>query len=301
MFCEWFEKESRIQCDTGEYPVWEEYTQYLEAAYGDYEQGLFDDIGVGLTIEEKVDLREHQQHCREALGFLQELSEEFGLRYYLLAGSVLGPVREGGMIPWDDDIDVGIRIEDLEAFEEKVAEYLPKRLPEAFVLMQSGAENPFPRMFSKICYNGRCCIDLWPLIPTYVEGWKAKYTWYFGKMITKVHYDKIGHEVKKFKKIVRVVSPWMTDRFVMWLARRNERRDVGKNTPVYINLYSIYKRRKETIKREWLDHPEMMEYDGLVVPVVGCPKQYMVHLYGDYMKRPAPWKRASRHFERFFK
>jgi phosphorylcholine metabolism protein LicD len=35
------------------------------------------------------------------------------IKYFIIAGSLLGAVRHGEMIPWDDDIDVGIFEEDL--------------------------------------------------------------------------------------------------------------------------------------------------------------------------------------------
>ena len=92
---------------------------------------------------------------------------------------------------------------------------------------------------------------------------------------------------------------FMTDNMVMRAARRNERRYVGKDVPAYINLYSIYRRNKETIKREWLETPDMVDFDGLQVPAVGNSKLYLTHLYGNYMWRPAPWKRISRHVARF--
>lgn len=41
-----------------------------------------------------------------------ELCEQNNLKYHLIFGSLLGCVREGGMIPWDDDIDVGMPYED---------------------------------------------------------------------------------------------------------------------------------------------------------------------------------------------
>ena len=276
------------------YPAPANYREYLEETYGDYENGLHDDIGVGLTAEEKISLKAHQAKCREALAFVEELSQKFGLRYYLLAGSVLGAVRHGGFIPWDDDVDIGIRIEDIEKFEKLVKAHLPAD----FTLVQAAAGDPYPRMFSKICHEGRCCIDLWPLVPIQNGGWKAQFTWFFSKLIAKVHYCKIGYPVAKHSKLAKVCSLFLTDKAAMTLARWNERKDLGK-APSYINLYSVYSRQKETIPNAWLDTPARENFEGLNVPVVGCTHDYLTHLYGDYMKFPAPWKRASRHFERF--
>ena len=296
---ELFAEFTEINCGGRTYPVFAGYKTYLSDTYCDYKIGLSDDIGVGLTEEEKLELKEHQKHCFEALKFLQEISEEFGLRYYLLAGSVLGAVRHKGFIPWDDDIDVGLRLEDLKRFEDVVKAEIHKRLPAGYTLMENAPKHPYPRMFSKICYEGRCCIDLWPLVPTQVEGIRAKFKWYFGKIITKVHYRKIGHPNTRFVKLVNLMAAFMSDRFVMWTARLNEKLLAGKNPPAYINLYSIYPRRKEVILTKWLDTPATEEFEGIRVPVVGCTHDYLTHLYRDYMSFPPPWKRASRHVARF--
>lgn len=282
-----------VHCGDISYPVRSDYREYLEENYGDYKNGLHDDIGVGLTAAEKAELKLHQAKCREALAFVQSVSAQYGLRYYLLAGSVLGAVRHQGFIPWDDDVDLGIRVEDLERFEEIIRAHLPT----GFTLVQAAPNDPYPRMFSKICHNGRCCIDLWPLVPTYADGWKANFTWFFSKMIAKVHYCKIGYPVPKHGRAAKLISLFLPDSAVMKLARWNERKDAG--APAYINLYSIYSRRKETIPKVWLDAPATGRFEGLDVPIVGCTHEYLTHLYGDYMALPSPWKRASRHFERF--
>lgn len=296
---EWFASFEMLTCKTAAYPVFSGWREYLTAVYFDYEAGLTDEIGVGLTAEDKLALKAHQENCRKALAFIEEVAKEYNLRYYLLAGSVLGPVRHQGFIPWDDDIDLGIRVEDLAEFERIMTEELPKRLPENFKIVQSGPNNPYPRMFSKLCCDGRCCMDFWPLVPTYEKGFRAKFQWYFAKIITKVHYRKIDYKVTRFVKLVNLMSAFMSDKLVMKLARRNERKYIKRNTPAYINLYSIYKRPKELIKREWLDTKATAMFDGLEIPVVGCTHDYLTHLYGNYMGFPAPWKRASRHVERF--
>ena len=288
-----------IQCDDGEYPVFAGFEAYLSETYVDYETGLFDAIGCGLDAREKEELRLHQKHCREALDFVRQVGEEFGLRYYLLAGSVLGCVRHQGFVPWDDDIDIGIRVEDIAEFEDVVARELPKRLPKEFHLKQCGPRNGYPRMFSKICYEGRCCIDLWPLVPTYMDGLGAKWVWYFAKIITKVHYRKLNHKVNRFVKLVNFMGMFMTDGMVLWFARTNERLFLHCKPTAYINLYSIYQRRKETIPVQWLDTEATGTFEGLTVPVVGCTDDYLTHLYGNYMSFPPPWKRASRHVGRF--
>ena len=46
--------------------------------------------------------------------------DEHGVRWFVTCGTLLGAVRHGGLIPWDDDADIGVVIDgdaDREAFE----------------------------------------------------------------------------------------------------------------------------------------------------------------------------------------
>ena len=47
-----------------------------------------------------------------------EICNEHGLHYFCVGGTAIGAVRHGGMIPWDDDIDVCMPRPDYERFVE---------------------------------------------------------------------------------------------------------------------------------------------------------------------------------------
>ena len=57
-----------------------------------------------------------QDLCLELLQFVHQVCERHGITYWLDCGSLLGPVRHNGFIPWDDDIDIAMARPDYRRF-----------------------------------------------------------------------------------------------------------------------------------------------------------------------------------------
>ena len=55
---------------------------------------------------QKLDLKEIQKIELNILSYFADICKEYGLRYGLTSGTLLGAVRHKGFIPWDDDIDI---------------------------------------------------------------------------------------------------------------------------------------------------------------------------------------------------
>ena len=66
----------------------------------------------------------------EMLEILDGICVSNHIHYFLASGTCLGAMRHGGMIPWDDDIDVYLHREDY----ERLLPLLPGRLPSGYFL-----------------------------------------------------------------------------------------------------------------------------------------------------------------------
>ncbi len=63
-----------------------------------------------------------RQHLIDMLKFVDGFLKKHDIKYWLAYGTLLGAVRDGKMIPWDEDIDLGIEIDDA----REVLKHLPE-------------------------------------------------------------------------------------------------------------------------------------------------------------------------------
>lgn len=66
---------------------------------------------------EELTLNEIQKASLGVLLKFHEICEKHNLTYYLAYGTLIGAVRHGGFIPWDDDVDVWMPRDDFDRFK----------------------------------------------------------------------------------------------------------------------------------------------------------------------------------------
>lgn len=64
----------------------------------------------------ETDLRKMQLIQLEMLTEFDRICRKYEIEYFIIAGTLLGAVRHGGFIPWDDDVDVAMKRRSMKNF-----------------------------------------------------------------------------------------------------------------------------------------------------------------------------------------
>ncbi len=86
---------------------------------------------------------------------IRDIFERNQIRYVIEYGSLLGAVRHGGFIPWDDDFDYVVLEEDY----EKASEALRSELPKKYVLHDKVSDPNYFYSFSKVRHLNSIAIE----------------------------------------------------------------------------------------------------------------------------------------------
>ncbi|WP_165054679.1 MULTISPECIES: phosphorylcholine transferase LicD [unclassified Adlercreutzia] len=105
------------------------------------------------TIDEVYDpqtLRRLQLVELDILKRFDAMCAKHNLEYFAVYGTVLGAIRHGGIIPWDDDIDIAMPRRDY----ERLAELVPLEFGDGFSLLNGQIDPRYPFCTSRIMKKG---------------------------------------------------------------------------------------------------------------------------------------------------
>ncbi len=260
------------------------------------------------VIQEEI--RELQAIEMGILGELIRICDENQIKYYLMEGSLLGAVRHQGMIPWDDDIDVGMFREDYERFleiadKEARAPYkcLNYRNREGYIDFITQFVNTEKKIMTS--YRAKDAVmNVWvdvfvidgmPVNP--VHHFLHKYRLLYRKLIMMWsnldHYLVTGRERSGLEKIlIRTCRVFKFERYInnYKALSKMDKAMVNGNKHNTINFMSEYKWRTE-FPRDYYGNGRMVPFGGLTVRIPDKAEEILASIYGNYLELPPEDKR----------
>ena len=94
---------------------------------------------------EGSELRNLQNKLMDIMMVLDQICEDNGIPYMLTGGNVLGAVRHGGFIPWDDDLDISLLKKDYKRLIKVLRNYKSDK----YVLQEHKSDPDYIQTFPK--------------------------------------------------------------------------------------------------------------------------------------------------------
>lgn len=264
-----------------------------------------------MILNEK-ELQLLQQKEAEMFKVFISVCEKLGVRYYAVAGTLLGTVRHKGFIPWDDDIDVGVPRKDYERLKQDAASLLP--MPYFLQSYESDPETPFCFMklrdsstafietkMKSLNMNHGIWLDIFPLDFLPPNKLERKTIQIQEKLVDQV----IGRRMSLDKQngwgvraiVKSIIVNLLCIRFQS-MQKATEYKDhihIHNREESYCLNYSGVYGQREIMPLDWYG-------DGLKMPFmdfeIRVPVKYdkvLTQLYGDYMKLPPVEQRVNQH------
>lgn len=254
----------------------------------------------------QYDIRTLQLRILRILLAIDKVCQENNLRYYIVAGTMLGAVRHGGFIPWDDDLDIAMPRPDYDLLMKHCKEWVPE--PYQIIAYETDERYPFP--FAKaqdrsttlverahMPYTGGIYIDIFPLDGMTTNPWCQRLHLIHYKYLRKVQYllyrDPYRHGHGPSSWIPLICRRLYTLEGVQKKMKEMQMRyDYDKENLVIDHDFG----RRGVMPKSIYGMPTTIEFEGQKVRGVACPNEYLKRIYGDYMQLPPEDKRKQHLF-----
>ncbi|BFT66393.1 MULTISPECIES: phosphorylcholine transferase LicD [Parvimonas] len=234
--------------------------------------------------------------------------EQMNLTYYISYGTLIGAIRHGGFIPWDDDIDVCMPRPDYDKFISEGSKFLPEnyfiqtmdtdpKYALNFAKLRDSDTTLFEKHVVDVDINHGVFIDIFPF-DGYVKGQnkvldlRVKENPVFEESDTNIISNTLNGLGKKltYKLGETIPNKLKTDLSKLSVPKDNPSFEESEYVACLVDSFSII-----PFKKEFLGKGTKVDFEGIKVNAPENYDEYLKILYGDYMKLPPEDQRENHH------
>ncbi len=260
-------------------------------------------------MQETTSLQKLQKIDLDIAKKFADICDRNGLVYYMLGGTMLGSIRHGGFIPWDDDMDFAMFRDDYEKFLKIAPKELPSNMrvedfrttPDcqhyAFRIVdtetrviESRIENDSSETYASI--------DIFPIDGTPNNSILRRLYFlrvlFHRAMLSMCYRDSIDKKRKRNaaeKFLISVLNKFPISNFTTGHKQMEKIDEIMRNQKVsgskYIgNIMGAY-RTKEVVPAKFYGTGKMYPFEDTEFRGLSLYDEYLKWQYGDYMKLPS--------------
>lgn len=267
----------------------------------------------------KLSLEETKNVEYSILNFIDKLCKENGIQYYLAYGTLLGAVRHGEFIPWDDDIDIMMSRPNynrlVQVFKNGDYKYklISSEINSEYYAPLAKIYDPKTRLvqhYGQIerpqigAYVDVFIIDGLPANPKeredfYNQSKKIRASWFWSCR-------KFFAKRKSLLSFIGggIISiPYRFIGYKHYVCKYNSfcsRYDYDSSEYVGVVQFGEGE-KKETFPKSLFDNVTYVKFCDGSFPAPGSPDTYLTQVYGNYMELPPPEQRVSKHNSDIYK
>ena len=259
---------------------------------------------IKLDAKTMTKLRKNQMEC---LIEVDRICKKCDIKYNIFAGTLLGAVRHGGYIPWDDDADVAFLREEYEKFREVIETELDTT---RFYFQDQRKTEGYRWGYGKIRrkntlflrenqshmkYEQGVFIDIFPIDGVPDQYLQRSIHNLYCNCIRKILWSEVGRVADKsffmrgiYSLLARIPERSIKKIFNDFIIESNKEktRMVRMLTfPAVNNEYGFLRR--------WFEQSAEYQFEGYIFKGIKDYDSYLTFTYGDYMKLPPVSQRKT--------
>ena len=240
----------------------------------------------------------------------KDICKKYGLKHWVMYGSLLGTVRHNGFIPWDDDIDVAMPRKDFDTFikvapkelTEPYALQCPYTFPNCFitnVTMRNSNGTFTPKVFKKLDYNKGIPLDIFPFDYCDLNTWESDKAAIFEHVMKCASWMKMQHPELLTDDQIESCKKYQTDNPLSdWEAihriASNPKYDGSEDMMMKVILDKYHLERVIVYKTAWFEKTLPHKFETVEVEIpVGWHEILSMRYGGNYMEFPSVENRGA--------